>query len=89
MGLSEESVQPFVIAPWPQVDVYTAHHDRDRCFEETVDGPFSVTVCGAWFPRTMLNRMHAFCAYVRCILIAMHIAWVAFRCSSTLVNLHV
>lgn len=67
-----------VNAQW-QVDVYTAHHDRNRCFQETVDGPFSVTVCGSWFPRAVLNRMHAFCAYVRCMLIAAYIAWVALR----------
>ena len=65
-----------------QVDVYTAHYDKDRCFEETKSGAFSVTVCGAWFPRNLLDRMHALCAYVRCILIAIHIAWAAFRCSS-------
>lgn len=62
-----------------QVDVYTAHYDRNRCFRETLDGHFSVTVCGSWFPRNFINRMHAFCAYVRCILIALYIAWTAFR----------
>jgi hypothetical protein len=60
--------------------MYTAHHDRSRCFQETLDGAFSVTVAGAWFPRAVYNRAHAFCAYVRCILIALHIAWVALRC---------
>ncbi|EIE26568.1 glycosyl transferase family 1 protein [Coccomyxa subellipsoidea C-169] len=61
------------------VDVFTAHHDRNRCFSETVGGPFSVTVSGSWFPRSIVNRLHAFCAYVRCILIAAYIAWTAFR----------
>ena len=63
-----------------QVDVYTAHHDRRRCFQETLDGPFSVTVCGSWFPRTVCNRFTALCTYVRCIAIAIYVAWVAWRC---------
>lgn len=63
-----------------QVDMYTAHHDRRRCFEETVDGPFSVTVCGSWFPRSVGSRFQAVCAYVRCIIIAIYVAWVAWRC---------
>ena len=59
--------------------MYTAHHDRHRCFQETLDGPFSVTVCGSWFPRTVCNRFTALCTYVRCILIAIYVAWVAWR----------
>ncbi|KAK9916683.1 hypothetical protein WJX75_005759 [Coccomyxa subellipsoidea] len=61
------------------VDVYTAHYDKNRCFSETLGGSFSVTVCGNWFPRSIFNRMHALCAYVRCVLIAAYIAWTAFR----------
>jgi alpha-1,3/alpha-1,6-mannosyltransferase len=64
-----------------QVDVYTAHYDKNRCFSETLGGSFSVTVCGNWFPRSIFNRMHALCAYVRCVLIAAYIAWTAFRCA--------
>ena len=70
------------------MDVYTAHHDRSRCFRETLDGAFSVTVAGGWFPRAIFNRMHAFCAYVRCILIAAYIAWVAFRWAALRTSLH-
>ncbi|KAK9831856.1 hypothetical protein WJX81_002186 [Elliptochloris bilobata] len=61
------------------VDMFTAHHDRRRCFEETLDGPFSVTVCGSWFPRSVCSRFTALCAYVRCILIAIYVAWGAWR----------
>ena len=60
-----------------QVDVYTAYFDRNRCFNETLTGQFSVTVAGGWFPRTIGNRAHAFCAYVRCMLIAVWIATAA------------
>jgi hypothetical protein len=66
-----------------QVDVFTAFHDPSRSFRETVDGPFTVKVCGGWFPRTILGKGHAFCAYFRCILIALHIAWTAFRLLSS------
>ena len=62
-----------------QVDVYTAYYDRNRCFKETLTGQFSVTVAGGWFPRTIANRAHAFCAYVRCMLIAVWIAITALR----------
>ncbi|KAL4443057.1 hypothetical protein ABPG77_008548 [Micractinium sp. CCAP 211/92] len=61
------------------VDVYTAFHDPKRCFEETVDGPFSVTVAGGWFPRAIAGRAHALCAYIRCALCALYIAWLCWR----------
>jgi alpha-1,3/alpha-1,6-mannosyltransferase len=59
-----------------QVTIYTAHHDRSRAFAETVDGPFRVVVAGAWFPRSLARgRAIALCAYVRCVLAAIRIAW--------------
>ncbi|PRW55889.1 alpha-1,3 1,6-mannosyltransferase ALG2 [Chlorella sorokiniana] len=61
------------------VDGYTAFHDPSRCFVETVDGPFSVTVAGGWFPRHILGRAHALCAYIRCALVALYIAWLSWR----------
>lgn len=63
----------------PQVHVYTAFHDPKRCFEETVSGPFSVTVAGSWFPRHVFGRLHALCAYIRCTLVALYIAWLSWR----------
>lgn len=61
------------------MDVYTAYYDKNRCFKETLTGQFSVTEAGSCFPRTVFNRMHALCAYVRCMLVAMWIAYVALR----------
>lgn len=61
------------------MDVYTAFHDPSRCFAETVGGPFSVTVAGGWFPRHILGRAHALCAYIRCALVALYIAWLSWR----------
>lgn len=52
------------------VAVFTAHHDRSRCFEETICGPFPVTVYGDFLPRHIFYRFHAICAYLRCIFIA-------------------
>lgn len=61
-----------------QVDVYTAYFDPARCFAETVGGPFSVTVAGGWFPRAILGRAMALCAYIRCALAALYIAWLGW-----------
>ncbi|KAL6495342.1 hypothetical protein OROGR_029905 [Orobanche gracilis] len=53
------------------IHIFTAHHDKKRCFEETVSGTFPVTVCGAFLPRHFFYRLHAICAYLRCIFVAL------------------
>ncbi|KAK4585781.1 hypothetical protein RGQ29_023122 [Quercus rubra] len=53
------------------VHIFTAHHDKDRCFEETLAGTFSVTVYGAFLPRHIFYRFHALCAYLQCIFVAL------------------
>ena len=40
-----------------------------------MDGSFSVTVAGGWFPRVIFGRCQAFCALIRCILVALYIWW--------------
>ncbi|KAH7843322.1 hypothetical protein Vadar_015168 [Vaccinium darrowii] len=52
------------------VHIFTAHHDRTRCFEETLAGTFPVTVYGSFIPRHIFYRLHAVCAYLRCIFVA-------------------
>ncbi|XP_026455097.1 alpha-1,3/1,6-mannosyltransferase ALG2-like [Papaver somniferum] len=52
------------------VHIFTSHHDKNRCFEETLSGKFPVTVYGAFLPRHVLYRFHAVCAYLRCIFVA-------------------
>ncbi|KAJ9153492.1 hypothetical protein P3X46_026923 [Hevea brasiliensis] len=52
------------------VHIFTAHHDKNRCFEETVSGTFPVTVYGSFLPRHIFYRLHAVCAYLRCIFVA-------------------
>lgn len=54
------------------VDIYTAHYDPGRCFEETRTGMFGIFVFGSWLPRNVLGRLHALCAYLRCMVVAMH-----------------
>ncbi|KAH7676898.1 GDP-Man:Man(1)GlcNAc(2)-PP-dolichol alpha-1,3-mannosyltransferase protein [Dioscorea alata] len=63
-----------------KVHVFTAHHDKKRCFEETVSGTFPVTVYGDFLPRHIFYRFHAICAYVRCIFVALCVLfmWPAF-----------
>ncbi|PIN15953.1 Glycosyltransferase [Handroanthus impetiginosus] len=53
------------------VHIFTSHHDRTRCFEETVSGNFPVTVYGSFLPRHIFYRLHAVCAYLRCIYVAL------------------
>ncbi|KAJ7556987.1 hypothetical protein O6H91_05G107500 [Diphasiastrum complanatum] len=53
------------------VHVFTAHHDRNRCFEDTINGSFPVTVYGSFLPRHVFRHLHALCAYVRCLWVAM------------------
>ncbi|KAG2446848.1 hypothetical protein HYH02_008005 [Chlamydomonas schloesseri] len=57
------------------VDMYTAFYDPNRCFEETKTGGFAVRTAGGWFPRHFGGRLMALCAYIRCVLVALHIAW--------------
>ncbi|XP_077236146.1 uncharacterized protein LOC143877803 [Tasmannia lanceolata] len=62
------------------VHVFTAHHDKNRCFEETLFGTFLVTVYGAFLPRHIFYGFHALCAYMRCIFVAlcMLLLWPTF-----------
>ncbi|KAK8449493.1 hypothetical protein SEVIR_7G229000v4 [Setaria viridis] len=53
------------------VHVFTSHHDKNRCFEETASGPFPVTVYGDFLPRHVFYHFHAVCAYLRCIFVAL------------------
>lgn len=57
-----------------EVVVYTARHDPARCFEETRSGAFKVVVRGGWIPRHVFGRLHALCAYARCVWLAMCLA---------------
>ncbi|XVF01939.1 hypothetical protein REPUB_Repub04eG0133000 [Reevesia pubescens] len=53
------------------VHIFTAHHDKNRCFEESHAGIFPVTVYGDFLPRHIFYRLHAVCAYLRCVFVAL------------------
>ncbi|KAF5949839.1 hypothetical protein HYC85_011832 [Camellia sinensis] len=61
------------------VHIFSLHHDRTRCFEETLAGTFPVTVYGAFLPRHIFYHLHAVCAYLRCIFVALCVfMWPSF-----------
>ncbi|RKP07100.1 alpha-1,3/1,6-mannosyltransferase ALG2, partial [Thamnocephalis sphaerospora] len=53
-----------------QVVVYTSHHDRTHCFEETRDGTLDVRVYGDFLPRAIFGRFMVLCAIIRGIYLA-------------------
>lgn len=62
-----------------QVHLYTAHYDPNRCFPETKSGAFEVRTAGSWFPRSIMGRCIALCAYIRCILVSFWLSWTSKR----------
>lgn len=48
-----------------RVSIFTAHHDRNRCFEETRNGMLDVRVCGNFLPAHVRGHLRAPCAIVR------------------------
>ncbi|KAG2188963.1 hypothetical protein INT44_004105 [Umbelopsis vinacea] len=49
-----------------QVVMYTSHHDKNHCFEETRDGTLEVRVEGdSIIPRTIFGRFYILCAILR------------------------
>ncbi|CAF2765352.1 unnamed protein product [Rotaria sp. Silwood2] len=61
------------------VDIYTNFHDKRRCFDETRNGQLNVFVACSWFPRNIFGRFHAMCAYIRFILLAIYIVYIASK----------
>lgn len=59
------------------VTLFTTHHDRSRCFEETRDGTLNVQVYGDFLPRQTAGRLLAWWAIVRmtylsCVVVLRH-----------------
>jgi alpha-1,3/alpha-1,6-mannosyltransferase len=48
-----------------RVTIFTARHDRARCFEETADGTLDVRVNGRFLPSHIAQRLRAPCAILR------------------------
>lgn len=54
--------------------MFTSHYEPDRCFEETKDGSFGVTVYGDWLPRALFGRFYILCAIARNAWLAVRVA---------------
>ncbi|XP_067861130.1 alpha-1,3/1,6-mannosyltransferase ALG2 [Heptranchias perlo] len=61
------------------VQIWTAHHDPERCFSESRAGPggLRVVCVGDWLPRSLLGRCHALCAYVRMLFVAWYLIFLS------------
>ncbi|KAI9004051.1 hypothetical protein BC832DRAFT_592755 [Gaertneriomyces semiglobifer] len=53
------------------IDIYTSHHDRSHCFEETRDGTLNVIVAGDWLPRHIAGKGHIVFAILRNLLVCL------------------
>ncbi|RWS11793.1 alpha-1:3/1:6-mannosyltransferase ALG2-like protein [Dinothrombium tinctorium] len=57
------------------VQMMTAHHDINHCFQETKDGTLDVTVVGDWIPRSIFGKCYALCAYLRMLAVALYLVF--------------
>ena len=57
-----------------RVTLFTAHHDKARCFEETIDGSVDVRVHGGFIPLHLGQRLRAPCAIARMHYLAARLA---------------
>ncbi len=57
-----------------RVAVFTASHDRNRCFDETTDGSLDVHVCGQFLPMQIGQHLRVPCAITRMGYVAGRIA---------------
>ena len=53
-----------------RVTIFTAHHDRRACFNETRDGSLDIRVHGDFLPAHLGQRLRAPCAIVRTVFLA-------------------
>lgn len=54
--------------------IFTTHHDRERCFEETLDGRLNIEVHGAPLPEHFMQRLRAPLAIARMHYLARFVA---------------
>ncbi|KAH9424239.1 Alpha-1,3-mannosyltransferase-like protein [Dermatophagoides pteronyssinus] len=55
------------------VIIFTSHHNRDHCFEETNNGQIPVITAGDWIPRSTFGSFMAFWAYIRMIYLTIYL----------------
>ncbi|KAJ3597827.1 hypothetical protein NHX12_001344 [Muraenolepis orangiensis] len=55
------------------VQLWTAHYDPSHCFSETLDPDLPVVCVGDWLPTSICGYLHALCAYLRMIYVALYL----------------
>uniref|UniRef100_A0A4W5RDZ7 Alpha-1,3/1,6-mannosyltransferase ALG2 n=1 Tax=Hucho hucho TaxID=62062 RepID=A0A4W5RDZ7_9TELE len=59
------------------VQIWTAHHDPTHCFSETLDLDLNVVCVGDWLPTSVFGYLHALCAYLRMIYVALYLVFLS------------
>ncbi|XP_045079138.1 alpha-1,3/1,6-mannosyltransferase ALG2 [Coregonus clupeaformis] len=59
------------------VQIWTAHHDPTHCFSETLDPDLNVVCVGDWLPTSVFGYLHALCAYLRMIYVALYLVFLS------------
>uniref|UniRef100_A0AAV2MCU4 Alpha-1,3/1,6-mannosyltransferase ALG2 n=1 Tax=Knipowitschia caucasica TaxID=637954 RepID=A0AAV2MCU4_KNICA len=57
------------------VQIWTAHYDPAHCFSETLDPELPVVCVGDWLPTSLCGYLHALCAYLRMIYVALYLVF--------------
>lgn len=59
------------------VQIWTAHYDPTHCFSETLDPDLPVVCVGDWLPTSVFGYLHAMCAYLRMIFVALYLVFLS------------
>uniref|UniRef100_A0A672G5J2 Alpha-1,3/1,6-mannosyltransferase ALG2 n=2 Tax=Salarias fasciatus TaxID=181472 RepID=A0A672G5J2_SALFA len=59
------------------VQIWTAHYDPTHCFSETLDPDLPVVCVGDWLPTSVFGYLHAVCAYLRMIFVALYLVFLS------------
>ncbi|XP_034084069.1 alpha-1,3/1,6-mannosyltransferase ALG2 [Gymnodraco acuticeps] len=59
------------------VQIWTAHYDPTHCFSETLDPDLPVVCVGDWLPTNVFGYLHALCAYLRMIFVALYLVFLS------------
>uniref|UniRef100_A0AAQ6IS31 Alpha-1,3/1,6-mannosyltransferase ALG2 n=2 Tax=Anabas testudineus TaxID=64144 RepID=A0AAQ6IS31_ANATE len=59
------------------VQIWTAHYDPTHCFSETQDPNLHVKCVGDWLPTSVFGYLHALCAYLRMVYVALYLVFLS------------
>ncbi|KAJ8004950.1 hypothetical protein DPEC_G00141600 [Dallia pectoralis] len=57
------------------IQIWTAHHDPTHCFPETLESDLNVVCVGDWLPTSVGGYLHALCAYLRMVYVALYLVF--------------